>query len=458
MSTGIEFHLGMDAGDFIREVTQSEDSLKKFNQAAHNAGRHVSEAGHEVLGMREKVEIARHSLDAMGGSFGMLGEFARMALDPMTVGFAALFAAVEFVNKSLEASNERMKEFAKQGMEVEKIVKGIVAARPTGTEEWMAQVKQAAAASHPKANLNFYADLNQDAEKERNKNQSDAVQEGISLEEKKVELLRDQGRISAADAAKRLEALKNEAVLQKNIAETLALKSEISGRQADLDEVRRQQAANPLNSAFEKKQAADAKVNDLQKQLEELPKAIAGEKNLQKEAEEKSKAMYLNPHERGQWLDQSSQAGSRADQLQAQLNRARGEFTGAANDQAAASAGYENAQGYNARGTELTQQLTTLKSKLGTTQDRQRKMTPMELERNRIEAMEAATKGEKSEERGGGKHKTEATSLEKMGFVMGGGNSPMQETNNILRQMLAQQRAQHVENKMGGGIGPSNQI
>lgn len=454
MSVGIQFSLGMDAGDFVRGVTQSEESLKRFNQAAHDAGGRMKESGAEMLGMREKVEIARHSLDSMGGSFGQLGGLARLALDPMTIGFAALFAAVEFVNKKLEESAKRMEEFAKKGIEVQKIVKDIVAARPTATEEWMAGVRKAAEVAHPAANLNFFADQSQDVAKEGNKNTADAAQAAIELEQKKVELLRDQGRISAADAAKRIEALKDQAVLQKNLSEQIAIKSELNGRKSDLAEIQKQAAANPISSAFEKKQEADARVADLQKQLEDLPKAIAGEKLQAADAAGKAKGTYLDASERGQWTDQRDQANSRAAQLQAQLDKARGEFTGAANEQAAAGAGYENAQGYQKRGVELREQVAALTNKQSSVADRQRKMTPYEMEKNRIEAEAAATKGQTTDKY----KKSDGTALEKMGFVMGGGGSPMKETNDILRQMLAQQRAQKAEAQMNQIPAPANAV
>jgi hypothetical protein len=70
------------------------DAVNGVNSKTLAMASGLGRADGAMVGMRERTELLRHSLDSMGGSFGSFGSLARLALDPMTLGFAAGFAAV----------------------------------------------------------------------------------------------------------------------------------------------------------------------------------------------------------------------------------------------------------------------------------------------------------------------------------------------------------------------------
>lgn len=431
----IEFAIGLNAKDFNQGVENMNRSVAGFGPKFAEG---MASGNREVVGTREKVEILRHSLDQMGGSLGSLGNLARMALDPMTVGFAAVFAGVELLNKSLEAAAKRMEEFQKSAIGVENIVKGIIEARPTGSQEWIELLHaiQEAGKSGQSSfleGLAGFSSRSDELQEGMDTNKGDATQQQLELEQQKIELLRQAGQISAADAATRIEALKDEMTLQKNIAEQKIIKDKISGKQSDLREINRRAQQNPVEAAAAKKQQADATVNDLQKQIIDLPKAIQGNEKLRKEAEEKAKGFYLNPKEKFKWQEQAENLGSRNAALSGQLEKAKVQLPGAVTQQTQAAQGFNDAEGYRNRGKELNSQIAGLNTQLSVTKDRQSRMTPIEMEKHRQEALAKQLKAEQNME---SPHKVDATTFEKMGFVMGR-QSPMKRSEDLLQQIVA---------------------
>jgi hypothetical protein len=329
-----------------------------------------------------------------------------------------------------------MEEFGKSAGEVEGIIKGIVAARPTGTQEWMDFLKEMEEAGKAGKmsfveGLTGFSSRSDDLQKGIDENKANAAQEQLAFEQQKIELLRDQGAISAADAARRIEALKDQAVLQKNLDEQHAIKSEIASKQSDFGEMNRLAEKNPVEAALSKKQEADARVNDLQRQIEDIPKAISGNEKLRKEALDNSKGFHLDPSERGRWLDQAEALGNRNSSLRAQYDKAKSEFSGAVSDQSEAGTGLENSKAYRNHALELGNQIANLNNKLGITEDRQRRQTPLEMEKNHMEAMKAFAKASMPPPA----HVTDKTSYEKMGFVMGQQNL-MKRSEDLLQQIV----------------------
>lgn len=442
MAGVLEFAIGLNSQNFVTGIQGMNRSISGFGPMMEGMNSGLARGGHEMIGMREKAEILRHSLESMGGSFGLLGEFARMALDPMTLGFAGLFAGIEYVNHALEESAHRMAEFQKSAFGVENIVREIIAARPTGTHEWAELLKlMAEAAGHNHQSLleglTGFSSRSDELQKGIDKNTNDAGQQELELEQKKIELLREQGQISEADAVKRIEALKDQAVLQKNLAEQKAIRDEISSKQSDLREFNRQAQQNPVDAALAKKQDADNRVNDLQKQIEDLPKAISGNERLQKEAAENAKRFYMDPHEKGRWQDQADSLGARNAQLRAQFDAAKSAFPGAVNDQVSANEGVTSAQAYGQRAKELSNTVADLNTQLKVTVDRQNKLTPLQLQQNQVEAAAKMAKPI------GPAHVEDHTIFEKMGFIMGGGSvqneqlSELRKMSRHLQQMAA---------------------
>jgi hypothetical protein len=450
MNSGVlQFSLGIKDAQFNSALARTQAAMAgvKNKTAAMASG--LSDAGGAMLGMRSRTEVLRHSLDALGGNFGVLGGLSRMMLDPMTIGFAAVFGVMTVINRELEKGQERMRNFLKETGKANDFLKGIVSARPTNTDEWTELVKLITKASEKPADIKSFGEGIIGVQKGTDENKADAAQEQLDLEQKKIELLREQRKISAADAAKRIEALKNQAVLQKNLDERTSIQHEIKTRQADLRHVQELAAATPMPQALERKQKADARVDDLQNQLKGLPGAIVKNKELTDQAQRNflktGDKTYLNAFEN------SRDRGSR---LEDKLGFAKSAFPGAAQEASDANVGVENAKNYKSRGTELQGNIVGLQNKLGVTVDRQNKLTPLELEKNRLDAIKK-TEPENH-------YKPEATSIEKMGFVMGGGSSPILELNR--RTASATEKSVMALNKivdlLGGGspAGATNQI
>ena len=421
----LQFSLGMETAGFIDGIKRSETALANVGNKTAAFAKGINHAGGEMIGMRERTEVLRHSLDQMGGSFAMLGGLSRMMLDPLTIGFAAVFGVMELVNKAFEKSAEEAKKFTGAAQGVENIIKGIVAARPTSTAEWVEFAKQITALTEHTADLKQFADAFVDVQKGIDDNNATAGQEQLEIEQQKIELLHAQGKISAADAAKRIEALKNQAVLQKNLSERTSLQHELAGRQSELKHVNELAARTPLAAALDKKMKADANAADLQKQIEELPKAIQGNKNLIAQEQAKYNSAATDPWARTEARERIEGLTRRNEVLGNSLDSAKQQFPGAVAAAGGADEDFKNAQGYKARAAELNKMIPGLQNKLTITVDRQKKTTPFALQKNHLEALKT----------GMADHKMEHTSLEKMGFVMGGAVSPLKRSEDLLAQI-----------------------
>jgi hypothetical protein len=446
MNAGVlNFALGLQNAGFNRALAGSENAVNGFTKQTAVMASGIERGSGEFIGMRERIEILRHSLDGCGGSFGALGGLARLALDPMTLGFAAAFAAVELFNRSLEASQKKIEVFFKEASGVEAIVKGILEARPSATSDWVELVEQIGKMGEKLQNVKTLQDAFNDMNKGIEGNTNDAADEQLEIEQKKIELLRDQGKISRADAAARIEALKDQAVLQKNLAERTGIQNEIGRRQSDLTRVNQLASRTPDEAtATVQKQAADNKVADLKKQLEDLPKAIAANQGVISSAMGMSKGTKNVP-EKESWYALADRARDRNTQLQASLGAAQSQFPDAVKAAGTADENLGNAKNYKSRSTELTGEIASLGTKLGVTMDRQRKMTPKQFEVNHLDAMAQGVTNMPM-------HKTGNTSLEKMGFVMGGPTaSPMRRSEDLLSQILNATKANKP--KAGGGGG-----
>jgi hypothetical protein len=293
--------------------------------------------------------------------------------------------------------------------------------------------------------LTSFGEQSDKSQETRDATDAEAAQKKIELEERSVELRRQQGLISEQDAAKQIEALKNQAVLAKNIAEQKSLRDQISGKQSDLNEVNKLARQNTPETAFGKKQGADATVNDLTKQITDIPKAISQSQKLQKEAQDNASKFHLDPHESGRWRDIAGEEAARQAQLQGSLAAAKAALPAAVTQQTRANEGYSDATGYQKRAAELTGQVNALKGQLGTTVDRQKKMTPLELQQNHLDAISAMdpkkTLGFGLAGLAGGGIKegsaSAGTQFEKMGFAMNGSSKIANDQLATLKQIHA---------------------
>jgi hypothetical protein len=423
MNSGVlQFSLGLEDTQFTPAMLRAMDAVNGVKNKTLAMASGLTTANGSMIGMRSQTEILRHSLDSMGGSFGSLGSLARLALDPMTLGFAAGFAAVQFFNKSLEESQKRMKDFFKEAISVEAIIEGIISARPTDIQDWVKLTEQLSKIAEMTTPLKGIADSFNDVQKGVDENNSSAADEQIAIEQEKIELLERQGKICAADAVKRIEALKEQAILQKNLNERTGIKNEISRRQSDLAHVNELTAKSPsVKTAIVEKNKADNTVTDLKKQLEDLPKAIAENQKVIKTAEGNAKRTSYTP-EKGDWYLKANIAKDRGAQLQGQLKVAQAQFPGAVKAAGTANENFENAKNYKGRKEELNTTIIGLQNKLGVTVDRQRKMTPLEIEKSRLDSARKIPKPENQ-------YKPQVTSFEKMGFVMGGSNNALLDVN-----------------------------
>jgi myosin heavy subunit len=405
----------------------------------------------EIVGMREKTEVLSNSLDRVGGSFGSLGSLARLALNPMTLGFVAVFGAVDMFNRSMERSQERMHAFLKESVGVSNIIRGIVGARPTDTASWALLAEQISKIDEKTVDPKRFGDAFVDVQKGTDETNASAGQQQIEIEQQKIELLRDQGRISAADAAKRIAALKEQAVLQKNLDERKSIQDELSARKSELGHLNQVAAKSPsVESALATKDQADTKVEDLKKQMEDLPKAIAANANVIQTATDNAKGSSWAGDKQA-WYQKAIDARDRDGKLQAQLTAAQGQFPGAVKAAGSADEDLENAKTYKARQKELPTIITGLQNKLGVTVDRQNKMTPGEMQKIDLEKQKKLLEPI---------HSTKApTSFEKMGFVMGGQNYQQQVVNNTAKaNILLGQILGALGAGGGGGGGATNEV
>jgi len=448
MSAVMQFSLGLNAGNFLSSVSKAEKGIDGLNVSASNFTKgmayftkSVSDGERELLGAREKTELLKRSLESMGGSFGMLGGFARMMLDPITIGFAGIFAGVEAFNSSIERAFERMHDFQKECSDVEHVIKSIISARPTENEQWAQFLEIMGSLSEKGSNIKELAAGFDKVMQGQQANSGDAALADLENEMARVELLKQSGQISREDAAERIKALNDQMVLQKNLNDLNAINTKISGVKSDIGENNKLAGQHPLDKAVADKQAADARVADLTKQVTELPKAIEDDRRLAGIAREKSKHMYLNPNESWEWGKQADQLTQHADSLEGQLNTAKGELPGAIGAQTSAHENFSNAKLYADRKDELGSKLAGLTNDLSLAKDRQAKLTPAELEKNRLAAMQNEIIPA---------HKTDSTTFEKMGFVMGGGTgNPMRDTNDILRRI--ERKLSPADSGGGGG-------
>jgi hypothetical protein len=432
MNSGVlNFAIGMTGNEqVVQGLSKTSAAVTGLTNHARNFSAGIEHMGSEMIGTREKVEILRNSLDNMGGSLGGMGGLVRLALDPMTLGFAAVFAATELWNHSLDRAHEKMVEFAKAGEGVEAVIRAIIALRPTGDEQWMQTLELAARAGEKHSNIKAVSEGFTEVTEGMDQNKADAANEQLELEQKKIELLQEQGKISEADAAKRIEALQDQMVLQKNLNERTAIQDQIKSRQSDLQHVNEVAAKSPSETeAIQQKIIADAKADDLTKQVTDLPKAIAAAKNEAKLAEENAKNTSYVP-DKGAWTQKKNFAETRAQQLQDQYAAAQVQLPGAISAATNANENLDNARTYKSRKAELTDQITGLQNKYGVTVDRQKRMTPLEFESNRIDA------AKKKKIPNAYNPESAATNFEKMGFVMGGKANPFGETNDILKNIL----------------------
>jgi hypothetical protein len=451
MNSGkLEFTLGLNDSQFTPATLRAMDAVNGVKNKTLAMASGFTEANGSMIGMRSQTEILRHSLDSMGGGLGSLGSLARLALDPMTLGFATGFAAVELFNKSLEASQKRMKDFFKEAVSVEAIIKGIVGARPTDIQDWVKLTEQLSKIAELTTPLKGFTDSFNDVQKGIDENNASAADEQIAIEQQKIELLERQGKISAADAVKRIEALKEQAILQKNLDERKGIQNEISRRKSDLAHVNELAEKSPsVGTALGEKNSADATVNDLKKQMEDLPKAIAENQKVIQTAEGNAKRTSYTP-EKGDWYQKAAIAKTRGAQLQEQFSAAQAQFPGAVKAAGTASENFENAKNYKGRKEELNTTIIGLQNKLGVTVDRQRKMTPLEIEKSRLDS---ANKMPHENH-----YKPQVTSFEKMGFVMGGSSNALLDVNKRMASGIDKTNAllQMVGRSLGIGGGDQN--
>jgi hypothetical protein len=347
-----------------------------------------------------------------------------------------------------------MKEFFKEAVSVEAIIKGIVGARPTDIQDWVKLTEQLSKITEMTTPLKGFTDAFNDVQKGVDENNASAADEQIAIEQQKIELLERQGKISAADAAKRIEALKEQAILQKNLDEQKGIKNEISRRKSDLEHVNELAGKSPsVGSALVEKSNADNTVTDLKKQLGDLPKAIAENQKVIQTAEGNAKRTGYSPA-KGDWYLKANLAKDRGAQLQEQFRAAQAQFPGAVKAAGTANESFENAKNYKGRKEELNTTIIGLQNKLAVTVDRQRKMTPLEIQKSRLDLQTKLIPENH--------YKPGITSFEKMGFVIGGSGNALLDVNKRMASGIDKTNAllQAVGQALGiaGGAPTTNQI
>lgn len=442
-----------DAG-FMATASNGIKAMEGMKGKAEAMGKGFAEGGREMIGMRERVEILRHSLETMGGPLAKLSDLTRMALDPMTLGFAAVFGAIELFQGGVERANKRAESFIESSRKVTDAIREINEARPSETGAWVAYVEQIAKLGEKFQDVKTFGENFLDMLRNSQSIQMERADFLLDIEIQKIKILEEQGRISQQDGDRRIANLKNQAVLQKNLAEQTNLKKQLTALTGEKSDLVSRAARQPgIESATGSKIKAENTVEDLKNQIEKIPKIIekaeATAKLATAHAKETSqttvgavaknaglgtlgaifgpvgllgagKNANLNQQEHNSFVGAAEQSEHMVETLRKQLESAKAQLPGAVAAAARADEDTHNATGAKERLKELDSQIVGIQNKLGQTVERQKALTPAQIAKNNLEAISKMATVPNSSH-----FAPSPTSLEKMGFVMSGQNNSL---------------------------------
>lgn len=414
MSNRLEFSLGMKTGDFTGPLTGATRAYDGFLNKTQALNRGLRESGGEVLGMRERVEVLRNSLDSIGGPLGRLSDLSRLALDPMTVGFAAVFGAVEIYNYFIEKADERNKRFVESAGEVNKILHSINSARkPESQSNTEALTDIAKANEHLQDYHSFWDGIMENIRASQEAGLA-AQDQDFKLKKQGVDLLVEQGQISRQEGARRVADLERQAILLRAQTEQLNIQRQLRALGNERAGLQEKIARQPdVASSAIAKSNAESNVADLTRQIEDLPKAIAAAQASAREAQENSNHSSTES-EAGMWTGKMRDQLGLAQELSDRLDAAKAALPGAVNAVASADENVQNSAAAKARVKEINDAIQQLTVKLTSVKDSQKQLLPGQLA---AVDQEAAQKTVMKQE-----YKFEPTQFEKMGFIMSGGN------------------------------------
>ena len=320
-------------GDTAESATRLNDTVPASLAGWDKYRDRLHETGVEGLDLREKLHLLHLTGRSLGGGFEELARMGGLLFNPLTGGAVAAIAGFNALFEAIARNQEALKKMGEEAGKVNDIVKEIIAARPTSTEEWMKLTEQMAKLH---------------AETDHSLNGIKSINDALhAYDENKV---------------------KNAFDFEKPGLERKVITDDISNARVDLTHL--QKTTGNLAEAQEWANTSAATAADLKKQIEELPKAIAlAQANAARDHDRLRTASVFE--QTAIWNDKMQQEDM-AKTLQADLDRAKSNFPGAADAAAKAEAQVKAIEANNAEMVRLRQELITLSNRLTAFDDAQR--------------------------------------------------------------------------------------
>ena len=435
MSAGtLGFDLILADKGFAAGLQKAGASMDHVKGMAGGMQHGLEEAGKEVLGHREKVEILRTSLEQMGGPLGKLGEFSRLALDPLTIGFAAVFAAVEYYNIAMEHAKQMNEEFEKSADKVGESVKKVFEAMGSQHGKEEAEARAQVKAGETPVDMKSEGQQAMDNLLAGQKAAAEAAKQAVELEKQRIQNMVAAGKLSKDDAAKRVQTIEREAALRRANQERWDTQAQIK-----LLEFQKKNTAGIVNSygtdkeVAGKKYEADHRVEKDKAVIDNNPAAIAALREQDKQVRKNIKGSLFLPDLSGRdWYKEDAEILKQIHRKEQEYKDARKDLAPALQDQSSTGQAVSAHDAGQEQQREIDHQLQVLREKLKNLPALQKITLPLELQS--IDATKAAADLKDLAPQ----HRTEATSLEKMGFVMGGhvGGDPQERQISLLQQLV----------------------
>jgi hypothetical protein len=322
------------AGKDLRDETDkfNGESLPESLRGWEKFKDRLQENGVEALDYREKLHLLHLTGRSLGGGFEELARMGGLLFNPLTAGAAIGGFALNSIFEHLEKVESKYGDLIAKGQQVNNILREIVAARPSNTEEWIKFTDQIAKLREHLQDSKFAME------------QFISVAKGI-----------DENKIKTAFD------------FEKPGLERKAITDEIANTQAAINQRQR----NAVDPAAAQKQAdeTEERARDLREQITKLPGAISEAQNNAKSALEQSRSIKaVTPdqiREKSELVDFAQNQSALASRFQEMLDAAKAAYPGAANAAADATAQLNAARENTTQLGQLREKVVELTNKLG---------------------------------------------------------------------------------------------
>lgn len=323
------------AGELRQETDKfNGESLPESLRGWDKYKERLHENGVEALDYREKLHLLHLTGRSLGGSFEELARMGGLLFNPMTASAAIGGAAIEGVFSHLEKVEEKYRALIERGQKVNDIIREIITARPTATEEWEKFIGQVARLHKEVTDTKFVMD------------QFTSTQKG--LDENKA---------------------RNAFDFEKPALERKVITDEAANTRAALEQ--RLRNAGNVDEAQQQVNETTATRDDLKHQIEKLPEAIREAQANAATAREQASHAFM-PEERGRLGDFAREQDNLAARFAEQLAAAKSGLPGAEKAVVDAETRLEEIRANTVEITRLREQLVELGNKLTIFDDDQR--------------------------------------------------------------------------------------